>query len=175
METLASYDPKKVLPDIPDFGKRTVRKTFTTDDGRSFSVKISSKRLRLFKKNLKCVCCGIEGTVFVLEKHGDETPHLNLYAVDDNNQLILMTKDHIMPSSRDGSDNLSNLQTMCSVCNHLKGDFPITNEELKKVIIKYMSLIKGGMKHKDAFHIIEKMKTKMCEQNEQPQLKTGGK
>lgn len=174
METLASYDPEEVLPDVPDFGKRTVRKTFTMDDGKSFSVKINSKRLRLFKKNPCCVCCGIEGTIIALERQGAETPHLNMYAANESDQLILMTKDHILPSSREGSNALDNLQTMCSVCNGLKGGYPITNDELKEVRAKYLSLIEGGMKHRQAFHIIEKMKTEMCEQNEQPQKQKAG-
>jgi 5-methylcytosine-specific restriction endonuclease McrA len=35
--------------------------------------------------------------------------------------LILMTVDHRIPKSKGGSDDLSNLQTMCHSCNHKKG------------------------------------------------------
>jgi len=173
METLTSYDPDEVLSLVPDFGKRVVRKTFTLEDGRSFNVKMNSKRLRLFKKNQRCVCCGLEGAIIVLERQGDETPHLNMYGIDDDDNLILMTKDHIVPASRQGSNALDNLQTMCAVCNGLKGGFPITNEELKEVRAKYLSLREGGMTHKKATHIIEAMKTEMCETNEQKTSKRG--
>ncbi len=162
METLASYSIKELLPDIPSYGEPTVKKNFKLDDGTTFNVKINSQRLRIFKESTKCICCGIEGTIFALERHTKENPHINLYAVDRSGKLILMTKDHILPSSQSGNNTFRNLQTMCSVCNGLKGGFPITNEQLQEIRTKYLSLINGGMGHKKAFHIIEKMKTEMC-------------
>ena len=45
--------------------------------------------------------CGIEGKYFAKEKFADQsTYHLNLYAVDNNGDEILITKDHIMPHSK---------------------------------------------------------------------------
>jgi 5-methylcytosine-specific restriction endonuclease McrA len=173
MEILASYDPEEVLPHVTN-SNRIAKKSFQSKDGDFFKVKINSKRLRLFKNSCKCVCCGIEGVIFVLERHGKENPHINLYAIDDDDELILMTKDHILPVSKAGPDSLGNLQTMCSVCNGLKGGFPITNKDLQEVRAKYLSLRKGGMKHKKAFHIIEQLKIKMCGHNGQSQQKAGG-
>jgi len=88
-------------------------------------VKMYSLRYQLFKtKGVKCVGCGIEGVFFGLEQHcrGPHRPHFNLYAIDDDGNEVLMTKDHIIPKSKGGKDFLGNLQPMCSRCNARKGD-----------------------------------------------------
>ena len=52
----------------------------------------------------------------------DKAYHLNLYAVDNNGDEILMTKDHILPHSKGGADDINNYQTMCKLCNEAKGN-----------------------------------------------------
>ena len=96
------------------------RKAFLPD-GMSF--KRTSQRLLLFRENHICVDCGIEGNLFVLESHHKgETPHMNLYAVDADGKMVLMTKDHIFPRSKGGLNVMENYQTMCQICNANKGD-----------------------------------------------------
>lgn len=87
-------------------------------------IKGNSQRYQTFFTNgCKCVVCGIEGKYFAKERHlQDKSYHLNLYAVDDNGDEILMTKDHIMPHSKGGIDDISNYQTMCKLCNEAKGN-----------------------------------------------------
>lgn len=86
-------------------------------------VKGNSQRYQtFFTKGCKCVKCVIEGKYFAKEKHfKDRSYHLNLYAIDDNGNEVLMTKDHIIPQSKGGSDDISNYQTMCEPCNKAKG------------------------------------------------------
>lgn len=92
-------------------------------------IKGNSQRYQtFFTKGCKCVVCGIEGKYFAKEKFADQsTYHLNLYAVDDNGDEILMTKDHIIPRSKGGIDDISNYQTMCKLCNEAKGNKFIEN------------------------------------------------
>ena len=100
-------------------------------------ISIRSKRYKCYaRKGVKCVRCGIEGKYFAAEKaltQNTDKYHLNLYANEDGKE-ILMTVDHIIPLSRQGLDNVSNLQTMCSPCNNMKGNR--TEEELKIGISK---------------------------------------
>lgn len=86
-------------------------------------IKGNSQRYQtFFTKGCKCVKCGIEGKYFAKERFRDQsTYHLNLYAVDNNGNEVLMTKDHILPHSKGGSDDISNYQTMCKICNEAKG------------------------------------------------------
>lgn len=73
-----------------------------------------------FQKGCKCIVCGKEGTYFQLDPSPNGNPnrkHLNLYCEDGT----LMTKDHIRPKSKGGSDVVSNFQPMCVECNTAKG------------------------------------------------------
>lgn len=86
-------------------------------------VGVSSLRLIVFKRdNCTCMKCGRVGNIFVIERHHKQDEyHLNLYYETTKGDLILMTKDHIIPVSVGGRNLLHNLQTMCCVCNTKKG------------------------------------------------------
>lgn len=182
MYTIAEFKPDEVFKYVPvgverKRGPRRIE--FVIPDGRIFKVKVDSRRLVLFKENSSCVCCGITGSVVLLQRSTeDENPHFNFYAkrmlcsykietAVENDELVLMTKDHIQPASKGGSDGLKNLQTMCKDCNGLKGGWSITNEQLVEIRKLYLSLRNEGKPHKEAFHVIEEVKKQMCENNEQ--------
>lgn len=101
-------------------------------DGNDYKYKLSSLRYDVFKKSKVCACCGIVGTHMILETNHDNitSAHFNLYAKV-GSHLVLMTKDHILPKSKNGKDILENMQTMCGVCNNIKSDSHISTEELK--------------------------------------------
>jgi len=95
-----------------------------------FKVNISGIRLELFKRNPACVSCDRIGSLWMLQSHKNEPPHLNLYHVGESSEykrlakdgLVLMTKDHLIPVSKGGSNTLDNLATMCVICNAKKGN-----------------------------------------------------
>lgn len=103
-----------------------------------FFVKLNTLRLQCFAKSLSCILCGIKGEYFLLQrlKGSNETPHLNLYAVNSEGERVLMTKDHLVPKSKGGKDTLDNLNTMCFPCNVLKGSLDIENLLLKQPTAK---------------------------------------
>ncbi len=89
------------------------------------SVRMNSLRYQVFAlKGTTCVHCGVSGEYFALEKdvtHNTNRFHFNLYATI-NGEEVMITKDHIIPKAKGGSDCLDNLQPMCIHCNESKRD-----------------------------------------------------
>lgn len=102
---------------INEEGYRRNRKSIEVE---GFQVYTESLRYATFyQKGCACAACGKVGTYFELDP-GDNPNrrHFNLYAEDGT----LMTKDHIIPTSRGGKYKaVENLQTMCVECNRAKG------------------------------------------------------
>lgn len=90
-------------------------------DFNGYTINMNRDNLKLFFRNHTCVRCGIEGQYFAMESTGNDNPHFNLYAIKDGKE-VLITKDHIIPRSRNGKDVISNYQTMCFSCNQEKGN-----------------------------------------------------
>jgi len=117
--------PEMVLPFT---GLNAARKTF-----EGYEVKMNSLRFRCFAKSPVCVCCGLVGEVFLLELPlGDQRPHFNFYGKREG-RLVQLTKDHIEPLKRGGRNHIDNLQTMCHICNELKGSRRSHMNDLRKV------------------------------------------
>lgn len=123
-ERLGEYSLEEVFTLVPVIREhnRKSREVYKSSEG-TYYVNLNSLRLRLFKtKGVVCVKCGLKGQYFALERLALENPHFNLYGIDLEGDEVLFTKDHIIPSSRNGSNALFNLQTMCYPCNSLKGN-----------------------------------------------------
>lgn len=107
-------------------GKLYIREVFNCTSSRlsfcGLTIRISQKRLSVFKKSLCCVKCGLRGNFFLIQKSGAWDWHINLWHISDNGFKRLMTIDHKLPRAKGGTDDVDNLQTMCSKCNHNKGD-----------------------------------------------------
>jgi 5-methylcytosine-specific restriction endonuclease McrA len=109
--------PKEVLDFLPEDGWPSQQMYF----GKI--INMESIRYQVFKRNRKCVFCGIEGVYMALEQDRgscrlSQSPHFNLYTITN----LLMTKDHIIPKSLGGKDSLNNLQCACSMCNCKKSN-----------------------------------------------------
>lgn len=95
-------------------------------------IRISTLKNNLFVQNYdknkvcKCDICGLEAKYAVLEKTKENKTdiyHFNLYTIDkDTKQEIIFNIDHIKPVSKGGTNELTNLQLTCVVCNSKKAD-----------------------------------------------------
>lgn len=97
-------------------------------------IDMGSARYRLFKVDPRCAYCGIKGSLYAKERaarfsKATETYypttnkwHFNLYALDRQNRLVLMTKDHVIPKSRGGADADENYVPACQPCNMRKSN-----------------------------------------------------
>lgn len=140
--SVLSFEKNKLSPDyIAELDYETVINLITNDPSyktlkiknKKYTVRMNSHRYFLFRENNICVSCGLQGDRFVLEKPpGDTYPHFNLYGVE-NDSYVLMTKDHVFPKCLGGKDHHSNYQTMCSICNGLKGHDQIPIHVIKQL------------------------------------------
>lgn len=107
-----------------------VTKTYTVDN-KAYIVKMGSDRYKVFNNSIECVICKLQGSVLLLERarNSNNVTHFNLYG-EEFGKLVLFTKDHIIPRSKGGSQKLENYQTMCSVCNSIKRNYKISNEQI---------------------------------------------
>ena len=114
---------------------RTCKYQFITLDGDV--VKMNSVRLRTFlNKGCKCVKCGLEGKYFYkLINNGQYSYHLELFGEKDG-KLVMMTKDHIIPKSKGGANNINNMQPMCEICNSEKANNETEQDRTNGVLKK---------------------------------------
>jgi hypothetical protein len=86
------------------------------------------RKFRIFHEiGTRCVKCSLKST-HILKWHEEENPSVIHYDYVGRNHstygFILMTFDHIIPKSKDGSNKAYNLQPMCYRCNKEKEDMP---------------------------------------------------
>lgn len=126
---LGEFKPEDVIPYIT---KEDHKREYEAK-GEKFQVRMNSHRYFIFRECMDCVACGLKGTRMFLEYHpADKSPHFNLYGEEDG-KLILMTKDHIHAKAFGGEDRHSNYQTMCIVCNNLKGHANLTLDGVREL------------------------------------------
>lgn len=125
MAKLRGYIKHRQLPleaVLPYIGQKQSLTFWVDDLQMDVTVNLCNTRQLLWGRGIVCVSCGLKGNHFWIESNGQISPHLNLYAVNNDGHPILMTMDHIIPKSKGGTKTLDNVQLMCEKCNHQKGD-----------------------------------------------------
>lgn len=81
---------------------------------------------------IKCYACSIQANTWIATRGKNESqnkkPVLNLYAKLPN--PVMFTRDHIIPKSLGGTDDVGNLRPACERCNSTRGNF-LTMEDIK--------------------------------------------
>lgn len=124
IEHLSFFPLEEILPLL----QRKKNTIVLNIQGKNIRVRAKVPRLRLFIRDRKCACCGIEGNLFavdtIITKKGMQAtpPYLNLYChePEKGNNYVMMTLDHIIPKSMGGRQVPSNTQAMCINCNQKK-------------------------------------------------------
>ena len=111
---------KKLYPIV------TVYKKYNHKTLYHATVAMGVHRYQMFAlKGTDCVKCGLVGKFFALERNeSNNSPkfHFNLYGIDDYDNEVMITKDHIIPRAKGGKNVLSNYQPLCFKCNQYKAD-----------------------------------------------------
>jgi 5-methylcytosine-specific restriction endonuclease McrA len=116
---LGEISKQKVLDALINTrGKPSKERGILYHDGRKYSI----ERLKVFAMHgCKCYNCGIEGTKIILTMDPGGGLHCDLYAVR-NDGFTLMNRDHIVPASAGGKNNVWNLRPSCYKCNQRRGN-----------------------------------------------------
>ena len=125
LKTLGQFSIDQVLDMHAEWemGAADKKATFCIEN-LAYEVNRSSQRYGVFSASILCFACGLVGEYFLLQQSPNDSPkkaHFNLYGKLFDEE-ILFTKDHIMPKSKGGSDNILNYRTMCLRCNMAKAD-----------------------------------------------------
>lgn len=110
-----ALDSNRVEAEFLDVTSRPVKLEITS---------LLTHRVLNLVNNHKCVTCKREIAYYRVEDNTDGNGyHLNAYSHDHR----MMTRDHIIPRSKGGIDDISNYQLMCSPCNKSKGSMTMDN------------------------------------------------
>jgi 5-methylcytosine-specific restriction endonuclease McrA len=132
---------------------------------KKYSANIGSVRHHVLKNNPVCCCCGLKITRCFLETDADDIYHIQFYAesgrVDGPSHLILMTQDHIIAKFNDGSESISNSQTLCYNCNNVKGVTDFTINQIKSILFPAYRSYKSSVILRKAKELVAPLRLKI--------------
>lgn len=141
------------LDELPDYTYKRPERVLNIL-GFRLNNKSPRMRLLLVRRELTCKCCGIKASFAAIESCPSSKNYksLNFYGYDHEGKEVLLTWDHIKPRSLGGKNSASNSQTLCAICNVLKGNALHFREirvirQMRGLPIKYEYLEKGEIRY----------------------------
>lgn len=97
--------------------KSYISKIFNKKTRRNFF------RYKMFKKfGFKCQHCSAIGIEVLKIKDINEGEVYKVITIDNEGNENFLTIDHIIPKSKNGKNNIKNVQPLCYTCNNKKGN-----------------------------------------------------
>lgn len=138
------------------------RLTYFPTTGVHYPIHSYRTKWQLFETdNYTCRSCGMTVEFVDIIKCGPSTKYNLQFVGVVNDQRIILTIDHIFPLSCGGDNKSSNLQSLCSICNNIKGDRLLAIDELRderralleRKIYGHTKRIQVKIKHKQAYSV----------------------
>lgn len=119
-ETIDIYDLESINRKILEGLEENIMPTLHGSE-----LKKSQRYILFTQQDQICTECGLTAKFWALQKSrfsNTKRYHLNLYGINNIGQVILFTKDHVVPKSFGGKDKANNYVVMCSCCNEKKSN-----------------------------------------------------
>lgn len=104
-----------------------------------YVVTLSETAKVSIRDSLECKSCNKVATHFVIHQHHyskKKNKHSITFFYIENDELIPLTKDHIIPRSSGGPDSMGNYECMCFNCNQEKSNSFIPEDKAKAGLVE---------------------------------------
>jgi len=106
--------------------------------GKPTNITASRTVKTAIKNKKRCISCGGESSYVAVVKNINTSRENVIFLIDNDlgDRFVPLTKDHIIPKARGGTDTFKNLQCMCLDCNSEKADNVVdANTESNTIMI----------------------------------------
>lgn len=105
--------------------------------GKLTNITASRTVKTAIKNNKRCISCKVDSHCVAVVRNVNTGRENVVFLIDNGERYVPLTKDHIVPKARGGTDKFQNLQCMCLDCNSEKADTVAEHEGDGNTILVY--------------------------------------